>query len=103
VRTRATTGKPARQLRTAWTDEWDDPTHPDPLPMPLHTMLTAEAQTRVQRAATTPGSGAERLITYFVGQVVGSMNSVRPATQVVHDMVEEYLDTAQRLAATLEG
>jgi NAD(P)H-dependent flavin oxidoreductase YrpB (nitropropane dioxygenase family) len=66
-------------------------------------MLTAEAQTRVQRAAATPGSGAERLITYFVGQVVGSMNSVRPATQVVHDMVEEYLDTAQRLAATLEG
>ncbi|TME00015.1 MAG: nitronate monooxygenase [Chloroflexi bacterium] len=103
VRTRATTGKPARQLRTAWTDEWDDPTHPDPLPMPLHTMLTAEAQTRVQRAAATPGSGAERLITYFVGQVVGSMNSVRPAAQVVQDMVGEYLEAAGRLGASLEG
>ena len=103
VRTRATTGKPARQLRTAWTDEWDDPAHPDPLPMPLHTMLTAEAQTRVQRAAATPGSGAERLITYFVGQIVGSMTTVRPAAQVVQDMVEEYLETVERMGASLEG
>jgi NAD(P)H-dependent flavin oxidoreductase YrpB (nitropropane dioxygenase family) len=103
VRTRATTGKPARQLRTAWTQEWDDPAHPDPLPMPLHTMLTAEAQTRVQRAASTSGSGAEQLITYFVGQVVGSMNSVRPAAQVVHDMVVEYLETAARLSPRVEA
>jgi NAD(P)H-dependent flavin oxidoreductase YrpB (nitropropane dioxygenase family) len=102
VRTRATTGKPARQLRTAWTQEWDDPAHPDPLPMPLHTMLTAEAQTRVQRAASASGSGAEQLITYFVGQVVGSMNSVRPAAQVVHDMVVEYLETAARLSPRVE-
>jgi NAD(P)H-dependent flavin oxidoreductase YrpB (nitropropane dioxygenase family) len=103
VRTRATTGKPARQLRTAWTDEWDDPGHPDPLPMPLHTMLTAEAQTRVERAAGSPGSGAEQLITYFVGQVVGSMNRVRPAGQVVHDMVVEYLETTARLTRMREG
>jgi NAD(P)H-dependent flavin oxidoreductase YrpB (nitropropane dioxygenase family) len=103
VRSRATTGKPARQLRTAWTEEWDDPAHPDPLPMPLQTMLTAAAQTRVARSAATPGSGAERLITYFVGQVVGSMNRVRPAAEIVQDMVEEYLDTAARLAATLDG
>ncbi|HVS43961.1 MAG TPA: nitronate monooxygenase, partial [Candidatus Dormibacteraeota bacterium] len=85
------------------TDEWDDPAHPDPLPMPLHTMLTAEAQTRVQRAAATPGSGAERLITYFVGQIVGSMTTVRPAAQVVQDMVEEYLETVERMGASLEG
>jgi hypothetical protein len=70
--------------------------------MPLHTMLTAEAQTRVQRAASTSGSGAEQLITYFVGQVVGSMNSVRPAAQVVHDMVVEYLETAARLSPRVE-
>jgi NAD(P)H-dependent flavin oxidoreductase YrpB (nitropropane dioxygenase family) len=102
VRSRATTGKPARQLRTAWTEEWDDPAHPDPLPMPLQTMLTAAAQSRVARAAATPGSGAERLVTYFVGQVVGSMNRVRSSTQVVQDMVEEYLETAARLGAALE-
>src|SRR6478672_8569199 len=86
VRSRASTGKPARQLRTAWTDEWEDPSHPAPLGMPLHGMLVAEAQRRIARSAHTSGSGAERLVTYFVGQVVGQMNAVRPARQVVFDM-----------------
>ena len=35
IRSRSRTGKPARQLRTAWTDEWDRPDTPDPLGMPL--------------------------------------------------------------------
>jgi NAD(P)H-dependent flavin oxidoreductase YrpB (nitropropane dioxygenase family) len=35
IRSRAKTGKPARQLRSAWTEEWDRPDTPDPLPMPL--------------------------------------------------------------------
>src|SRR5205085_9974785 len=51
VRSRSSTGKPARQLRTAWTDEWDDPKNPDPLPMPLHGMLIAEAQGQIGRAS----------------------------------------------------
>ncbi|MGH9243819.1 MAG: NAD(P)H-dependent flavin oxidoreductase [Acidimicrobiales bacterium] len=101
VRSRASTGKPARQLRTAWTDEWDRSDSPEPLPMPLHGMLVAEAQTRIARAAGRPGSGAEQLATYFVGQAVGMMNEVKPATQVVYEMVEEYIDAAGRLAATL--
>jgi hypothetical protein len=33
-----------------------------------------------------------------VGQVVGSMNKVRPARQVVLDMVTEYAEVAQRFA-----
>ncbi len=102
VRSRASTGKPARQLRTAWTDEWEDPTHPDPLPMPLHGMLIAEAQLRIARSATTPGSGAEKLVNYFVGQIVGSMDRVKPAKQVVFDLVEEYIGAAERVASTLD-
>ena len=35
VRSRAMTGKPARQLRTGWTDAWERSDTPDPLPMPL--------------------------------------------------------------------
>jgi NAD(P)H-dependent flavin oxidoreductase YrpB (nitropropane dioxygenase family) len=101
VRSRSTTGKPARQLRTAWTDEWDDPTHPDPLPLPLHGLLIGEAQARIQRSAATPGSGAERLVNYFVGQIVGSMNAVKPVKQVVYEMVEEYIEAAERVARTL--
>lgn len=99
VRSRSTTGKPARQLRSAWTDAWEDPANPDPLPMPLQIMLTAEARARIQRAAGQPGSGASELITYFVGQVVGSLTTVRPARRVLLDMVEEYVGAVERLGA----
>src|SRR5690606_36670457 len=65
VRSRASTGKPARQLRSAWTDEWADPEKPDPLPMPLHGVLIADAQMRISRAAAT-NPGAKELLNYFV-------------------------------------
>jgi NAD(P)H-dependent flavin oxidoreductase YrpB (nitropropane dioxygenase family) len=102
VRSRATTGKPARQLRSAWTDAWDDPSTPEPLQMPLQQALTHEARARIARSAAGSGSGARELITYFVGQVVGSMNQVKPARQVVFDMVDEYLEVAQRFADALQ-
>ena len=101
VRSRASTGKPARQLRSAWTDEWADPDNPDPLPMPLHGMLIAEAQGRIARAAAT-NPGAKDLVNYFVGQAVGQMNQVKPAAQVVLDMVEEFIDAAERIAGLVD-
>jgi NAD(P)H-dependent flavin oxidoreductase YrpB (nitropropane dioxygenase family) len=33
-----------------------------------------------------------------VGQIVGSMNRVRPARDVIFDMVEEYIETTERMA-----
>ncbi|MEY2448796.1 MAG: hypothetical protein QOH79_2272 [Acidimicrobiaceae bacterium] len=100
VRSRASTGKPARQLRTAWTDEWEDPANPDPLPMPLHGMLIADAQRRMQRSAAS-NPGAEQLVNYFVGQIVGSMNQIKPAKQVVYEMVEEFIEAAERVCGLL--
>ena len=97
VRSRSVTGKPARQLRSAWTDEWEGPDSPGPLPMPLQPMLSDEALRRVARAAHHKGSGAEALVNYFVGQVVGSMNTVKPAKRVVYEMVEGLVDTVERL------
>jgi NAD(P)H-dependent flavin oxidoreductase YrpB (nitropropane dioxygenase family) len=103
LRSRASTGKPARQLRSAWTDEWENLDNPDPLPMPLHGLLTREAQVRIRNAAHRSGSGAEQLINYFVGQVVGSMNEVRPARRVLLDMVEELADTLERVGQLTAG
>src|SRR5947209_10351276 len=91
LRSRSTTGKPARQLRSAWTDEWADPANPDPLPMPLQPLLIADAQRRVARAAAT-NEGAGQLVNYFVGQVVGRMNQVKASRQVVMEIVEEFID-----------
>lgn len=97
VRSRSLTGKPARMLRTVWTDEWARADTPDPLGMPLQTALIAEPQFRIHQAANEPGSGARDLATYFVGQIVGSLDRVRPARSVVLEMVDEFIDVVQGL------
>jgi NAD(P)H-dependent flavin oxidoreductase YrpB (nitropropane dioxygenase family) len=102
VRSRSLTGKPARMLRSAWTDEWERPDTPDPLPMPLQPALIADAQLRIHQAANRPDAKARDLLTYFVGQVVGSLDRVRPARAVVLEMVEEFIDTVGRLGALLD-
>ncbi|MBV9484850.1 MAG: nitronate monooxygenase [Frankiaceae bacterium] len=99
VRSRSLTGKPARMLRTPWTDAWEAEGAPAPLGMPLQTMLVAEAQQRIGRSAHNEGTGANDLATYFVGQGVGLMDRIRPTRQVVEEMVQEYLQVAEMFAA----
>ena len=95
-------GKPARQLRSAWTDAWNDPSNPDPLPMPLQPRMVREARARIERTAHK-SPGAEQLINYFVGQVVGSMNQVKSVRSVVEEMVQQYVDTMERLEGWNSG
>ncbi len=102
LRSRSLTGKPARQLRSAWTDEWERDDTPAPLGMPLQPLLIADAQRRINRAAHTEGSGAADLSNYFVGQIVGTMNKTLPARQVVYEIVEEFIEATQHLNALLE-
>ncbi|BBY53735.1 nitronate monooxygenase [Mycobacterium koreense] len=102
VRSRSLTGKPARMLRTAWTDEWERPDRPDPLGMPLQNALVAESQRAITRAAGRPGTRADELATYFVGQVVGALDRVRPARSVVLEMISEFIDAVQRLDGMLD-
>lgn len=91
VRSRAYTGKPARQLRTAWTEAWDDPANPDPLGMPLQYMLCAEAQDRIRR------SGKEELMGTPIGQLVGSFAEVRTVAEVIAALKDEYARTVAAL------
>ena len=102
IRSRSITGKPARQLKSAWTDAWDGPGSPGPLPMPLQPLLVDYALHRIRRAAAAGQPGAVQLVNYFVGQVVGSLDAVRPARQVLAEMVEEYVDTVAGLAGGLQ-
>ena len=102
IRSRSRTGKPARQLKSAWTAEWDDPDTPMPLGMPMQPVLIAEAIRRIDRAAYQEGSGAEKLANYFVGQIVGTMNESKPAARVVYEMVEEFIDASESLKAQQE-
>ncbi|MFG2227550.1 NAD(P)H-dependent flavin oxidoreductase [Streptomyces sp. NPDC048644] len=95
VRSRALTGKPARQLRTEWTDAWDDPSGPGPLPMPLQGLLVAEANSRIQRHEVEPLLGTP------VGQIVGRMNSERSVQAVFDELTrgfERAIDRINRIA-----
>ena len=102
IRSRSITGKPARQLRSAWTEAWDGPGSPGPLPMPLQPLLVDYALHRIRRAAAAGSPGAVQLVNYFVGQVVGSLDAVRPARQVLLEMIEEYVDTVAGMAGGLQ-
>ena len=93
VRSRSYTGKPARMLRNAWTDAWEDPAGPGPLGMPLQNILTAEANARISR------SHRKDLAFAPVGQIVGRMNSVQSVRDVIYQLVEEYIETIERLEA----
>jgi NAD(P)H-dependent flavin oxidoreductase YrpB (nitropropane dioxygenase family) len=99
LRSRSTTGKPARQLRSAWTDAWEDPANPKPLPMPLQTVLSADARQRIEKDALAGGEGGKQLINYFVGQSVGMLNTIRPAAEVLRALNDECDATLKRLGA----
>ncbi|MES4891553.1 nitronate monooxygenase [Streptomyces sp. NPDC096012] len=95
VRSRALTGKPARQLRTEWTDAWDDPAGPGTLPMPLQGLLVADAVSRIQKYEVEPLLGTP------VGQIVGRMTSERSVRAVFDDLTrgfEEAVDRINRIA-----
>jgi NAD(P)H-dependent flavin oxidoreductase YrpB (nitropropane dioxygenase family) len=65
--------------------------------MPLQMIVAEGAMQHIAKAAESGNEGAKELANYFVGQCVGLMNSVKPAKQVVYDMVSEYADAVERL------
>ncbi|HMH37600.1 MAG TPA: nitronate monooxygenase, partial [Streptosporangiaceae bacterium] len=99
VRSRTRTGKPARQLRSAWHEEWEQPGSPAPLSLPLQPMLVNEAWQRIDAAARTGHEGALRLESFFVGQVVGSFEQIRPAGEITRQIVA---DCEQRITELAE-
>ena len=103
VRSRSRTGKPTRQLQSAWTDAWGVPNAPDPLPMPLQGLLSRPAMAKIDKLAEGGHDGAKALATYYVGQAVGLMNVEQSARSVVYDFMQDYADAVERLSGTIEG
>jgi len=96
-RSRSMTGKPARLLKTAWVDEWDAEGAPAPLMMPLQSMLVGPYTSRIERSSHRVGTGAWKLATAGVGQIVGMMNTKKTSGQVVFDLVDQYLAAVERI------
>jgi NAD(P)H-dependent flavin oxidoreductase YrpB (nitropropane dioxygenase family) len=93
VRSRSFTGKPCRMLKNDWTEAWEAADSPKPLGMPMQFMVTADAVARGHRYADK----ARDVMFNPVGQVVGTMNAVRPVKDVIYGLVQEYLEAVDRL------
>jgi len=96
VRSRSWTGKPARMLRTEWTEAWEREDSPGTLPMPLQFMLINDAMRRINKF------NVKELTTMPVGQIVGRMNKVRPVRDVMFDLVDEFVEASQKLEKLVE-
>ncbi|HEY5646654.1 MAG TPA: nitronate monooxygenase [Pseudomonadales bacterium] len=102
VRSRSRTGKYTRQLRSPWTDAWQEKDAPDPLPMPLQGLISGPALARIDKLAEAGDPNAKRLATYWVGQGVGLMNQPTSARAVVYAFMEEFAESCERLAGCLD-
>ena len=102
VRSQARTGKYSRQLRSPWTDAWESEDAPQPLPMPLQSLVSESPLAKITKLAEGGHQGARQLATSFVGQGVGLMNDIQDTRTVVREFMEDYLRATERLSATLE-
>jgi NAD(P)H-dependent flavin oxidoreductase YrpB (nitropropane dioxygenase family) len=80
VVSRSVTGKPARIIRSLWTDAWAR-ANKEPLPMPYQGAVSGPvlaAATRDKRGDINPG---------FAGQGIGMIKAVRPAAEIFKELV----------------
>jgi hypothetical protein len=60
--------------------------------------LVRDVNRRIEQGQHRAGSGAAALVTGAVGQGVGNLNVEQPTRQVMLELVEEFVDTVQRVA-----
>ncbi len=80
-------GMTMRVFTCPWTTEWSKPEAPPVLPAPYQMLLSSDY---IQGANDNRRGD---LMTEAVGQGVGFVTSMKPAKQILFDMVEEALDT----------
>ena len=102
VRSRSRTGKPTRQLQSAWTDAWEFLNALEPLEMPLQGVLSRPAMDKIDTKAAVGHEGAAALSTYYVGQAVGLMNKEKSVKTIVYEFMEDYVEAVERLSNTLK-
>ena len=97
VRSKSRTGKHSRQLSSPWVEAWEGKDAPEPLPMPLQTMVSEPALKKVADQAAIGHEGAKQLETYWVGQGIGLVNETITAGQTVQKFKEEFIDSYERV------
>ena len=92
IQTRASSGKPMRQLRSKWLDAWAAPGAPAPLQMPLQPMLVADIEAGIRE-----GRKEDWMFTP-AGQSVVGIDKIQPAAEVVYKMAEEAQEQFERFS-----
>lgn len=95
VRSRIYSGKPARLLKSKWTDAWAAEDAPAPLPMPLQNLLVAEAHQRISEAQDP------EVVAMPAGQIIGSLEGIVPVAETMAQIVAEYEAAVERLRGSL--
>jgi NAD(P)H-dependent flavin oxidoreductase YrpB (nitropropane dioxygenase family) len=88
-------GMTMRVLKCPWTEEWAKPEAPDVLPAPYQMLLSSDY---IQGAND---NRREDLMTEAAGQGVGFVTSMKPARQILFDLVEEALATFEEVVGEL--
>jgi hypothetical protein len=65
--------------------------------MPLQFFLSDPALRRADAEAGSGNAKARELATYFVGQGIGLLDSVKSARTVVREFMEDFADAAEHL------
>ena len=99
VRSRSWTGKPCRMLRNQWTDAWARADTPEPLGMPLQGMVTSDGMRRT--AAYADQGDCQSVAFNPCGQVIGQITAVESCRQVIHRLLDEYVDAVEQAGAML--
>ena len=102
VRSKSRTGKFSRQLSSDWTDAWEQPDSPEPLPLPLQAVVTGPALEKVYKLADGGHEGARELATDWVGQGVGMMHTSMSVRAVVQEFREDFLVAYERMLGFLD-
>ena len=82
VVSRSVTGKPARIIKNKWSQAWVDEKK-EPLPMPFQSIIAGPV------LASGMASKRKDIAPGFAGQGMGLIKKVRPATEVMKDLVAD--------------
>lgn len=83
VITRSESGKTFRQIRSAWSDEWEAPDAPAPLKMPYQDVLVGDLLGAIDEHAVEP------LLHSGAGQGIGYAREVRPVADVMATLIAD--------------
>ncbi len=94
---RAVTGKPARMIKSKWTQLWAESEH-EPLTMPYQSQVSRPALT----AANLAGR-AQDVNPGFAGQGIGMIKAVRPAAEIMANLIQGTETVLKERMAKLAG